>query len=73
MGGSNAWLYARLVGCLEVITKGSRETISWTEPDDVGSNPDTCQLVVLEFGRHRSISRSTEEYLGAEPFHRWDA
>ena len=69
--GSNAWLYARGVTNLQVITVGNQETIQWIEPDFVGNHPVTSQFVVLEQGRSKSVTRSIEEKIGGEPYHRW--
>ena len=69
--GSNAWLYARQVSNLRVITKDSEETIQWIEPDLFGNDPDTHQPVVFEQGRSRSVTRSLNENIGGEPYHRW--
>lgn len=69
--GANAWLYARQVTDLHVITMGRQETIQWTEPDFWGSDPNTHQPVVLEQGRLRSVTRNLEDKIGGEPYHRW--
>ena len=69
--GSNAWLYARQVTDLQATRDDKHETIKWTEPDDWGNDPDTYQLVILSHGRPQSVTRSLDENIGGEPYHRW--
>ena len=69
--GSNVWLYARQVTDLQGTRDDKHETIKWTEPDDWGNDLDTHQLVILSHGRAQSVTRSLDENIGGEPYHRW--
>lgn len=70
-GLDDMWLYARRVENLRVTRDDKHETIEWTEPDDWVNHPDTHQLVILHPGERRSVTRSVDEKIGGEPFHRW--
>ena len=69
--GSNAWLYARIVTDLTVTNDGINETLQWVEPDYYRNNPDTYQIELVEKGRQGAVTRSVEEKIGGEPYHRW--
>ena len=72
MEGSNAFLYAREVTDLRVTRDGTQETIQWNEPDYWGNDPNTHQLTLLQPGWPQSVTRSVDEHIGGEPYHRWD-
>lgn len=69
--GSNAWLYARRVTNLQVTVEDRLETIQWVEPGHIKNHPETYEPIVRERGKSDSVTRSVEEYLGGEPYHRW--
>ncbi len=71
LSGSNAWLYARIVTNLSVTNDGVNETLQWVEPDYYRNNSDTYQIELVGQVRHRAVTRSAEEKIGGEPYHRW--
>lgn len=70
LGVSSLFLYARQVTDLRVIRDDTQETIQWIEPDDRGNDPNTHQLTPPQPGWPRSVTRSVDEYIGGEPYHR---
>ena len=70
--GSNAFLYARRVANLRVTRDRTQETIQWTEPDDWSVDPHTHQPFLRQPGYPQSVTRSIDEHIGGEPYHRWD-
>ena len=70
--GSNFWLYGRLVTNFSVSRNRRFEQVEWIEPDWVVNHPKNAGIVVLEKGRQRSMTRSIDENIGAEPWHRWE-
>ena len=71
MGGSDAFLYGRIVSELRITTDKTTETIEWVEPEYWANNPHTYQLELKERGQRHKVIRSIDEYIGAEPYHRW--